>query len=88
MNRTGIVTPHCYTKSEVCYFDLSEEHVGTRVNLRIFMREKGGHVLGFRNVPVNLRFKCSSSHDESEKEAEEDVSLRGFSHQGLPTRRP
>ncbi|KAL3175771.1 hypothetical protein MRX96_000959 [Rhipicephalus microplus] len=34
-----------------------------RVNLRIFMREKGGRVLGFRDVPVNLQFKCSSSND-------------------------
>ncbi|KAL3175769.1 hypothetical protein MRX96_000957 [Rhipicephalus microplus] len=88
INRTWIVTPHCYTKSEVHYFDLSKEHVGTSVNLRIVVREKRGRVLGFRDVPVNLRFKCSSSNDESEKEAEEDVSLRGFTHQRLPTRRP
>ncbi|XP_075737004.1 motile sperm domain-containing protein 1 isoform X3 [Rhipicephalus microplus] len=83
--RSGIITAHCYSEIEVHYFGLSEEHVGTRDNLRIVLCEQEDRILGFVDVPVNVWPKRGRSDDESEEEAPAAVLPRGSTHtQQLP----
>nr|XP_037284977.1 motile sperm domain-containing protein 3-like [Rhipicephalus microplus] len=83
--RSEIITPHCYTEIVLQYFYWSEENVGTRDKLRIVMREQGGHILGFRDVVVNLWSNSSRSDDQSEVEYEEYILQIGSSPaQSLP----
>ncbi|XP_075737229.1 motile sperm domain-containing protein 1 isoform X3 [Rhipicephalus microplus] len=83
--RSGIITAHCYSDIEVHYFDLSEEHAGTRDNLRIVLREQGDRILGFADVLVNVWPRRGRSDDENEEGAPGAVLQRGSTHtQQLP----